>query len=691
MIKVTENIIQISQENDAINISVVEQPIEIVANNVVYRESPTDKTPYWGYIEGDLADQTDLVLEFEKKANISHEHATSDVTGLDAKLTSYDTHVADSVAHVTQTNKDYWGSKAAGDHNHNTVYEPKNSNIQTHIGTSTNHVSVADRLSWDGKAAFIHYHSYNDLTDKPNLTLKANQTALDTTNSNVTALQAVSHSHSNSAALATVTNTGDGTKFHANDGTYKTITSGGSWGSITGTLSAQTDLATALNSKALQSDLTTTNGNVSSLSTAVSNISTDLDTAEADILALQTDKANSSDVYLKTETYTQTEINTALSAKEPSLGNPTTNGMVLSSTVGGTRSWIEVSSGGLTNFTEARTITAPNATIPVHSIKATGAETNIDFAIVPKGTGAIVARVPDNAIIGGNKRGNYAVDLQLYRMLNTQVASGAASGVLSGEQNKATNTDAVVCGGYGNTASGQYSFVAGGATGTASGKYSTVGGGYFNNASGIKSVICGGNNGTTAGLSSAILISTSSCQAYGEKSAIIIGGSESQTTGKQSIVMNGDSTYSYLYGQIAQGGAGKYKSRQASNLTGSTYTTAASTAELYLDDSSSRAVLRNNCAWAFDITILAHSSTNALHTARFKRSGLILRGTTAATTTLEGAVQTIGTDIINSNLTGCDVAISADTTNGSLKVEVTGIAATTIVWQAKIELVEIEI
>lgn len=456
MIEVTENIIQISQDNEQINVSVVEQPIEIVANNVVYRESPTDKTPYWGFIEGDLPDQTDLVLEFEKKANAIHEHETSDVTGLDAKLTSHDTHVANSVVHVTQIKKDYWDSKAAGDHNHSTVYEPKNSNIQTHINTSSIHVAAGDRTFWDGKAAAIHYHSYNDLLDKPNLYLKANQTALDATNANVTALQNVSHSHPNSAALATVTNTGDGTKFHANDGTYKTVGfpqgtvsgsallwngtawientniksnadsdgntveitssyptlkprltihgssagsefaftvassslfrvfqvgttkvfdaeitncyitatlfkislptsaankwlkcldadgtavwadlptgSGASWGSISGTLSDQADLATALSEKALQSDLTTTNGNISSLSTAVSNISTDLDTAEADILALQTDKADKTEIptvptalsgftndltayYLKTETYTQTEINSYLSAK----------------------------------------------------------------------------------------------------------------------------------------------------------------------------------------------------------------------------------------------------------------------------------------------------------------------------------------------------------------------------------------
>lgn len=354
----------------------------------------------------------------------------------------------------------------------------------------------------------------------------------------------------------------------------------------------------------------------------------------------------------------ETTADEAVAGKEPSLGNPTTNGMVLSSTATGERSWIV--SGGLSHFTEARTITAPNATKPVHSIKATGAETNIDIAIVPKGAGALTTQIADGTATGGNKRGSSAVDLQLYRTAANQVASETSSGILSGEQNKASGVASVVCGGKLNTASGANSFVGSGESNTASWAYSGVGSGYSNTASGMYSFVSGG----AAGVASAI---------YG----VVIGNNRAQA---------------YLVGQAVCGGDNIFtKVRQDSKLSAQKNTTDASVREMFLDYSTSRAVLKNNCAWAFDITILAHSSTNVLHTARFKRSGLILRGTSAATTTLEGAVQTIGTDIINSNLAGCDVVISADTTNGSLKVEVTGIASTTIVWQAKIELVEIEI
>ena len=67
---------------------------------------------------------------------------------------------------------------------------------------------------------------------------------------------------------------------------------GGAWGEITGTLSAQTDLQTALNAKADDADLT----------------------AKANTADLAV-KANSADVYLKTETFTKAEVNTALTAK----------------------------------------------------------------------------------------------------------------------------------------------------------------------------------------------------------------------------------------------------------------------------------------------------------------------------------------------------------------------------------------
>jgi hypothetical protein len=58
------------------------------------------------------------------------------------------------------------------------------------------------------------------------------------------------HTHTNKSTLDNITASGNGNSFLANDGTYKTVSSGSaSWGGITGTLSSQTDLQTALNNK----------------------------------------------------------------------------------------------------------------------------------------------------------------------------------------------------------------------------------------------------------------------------------------------------------------------------------------------------------------------------------------------------------------------------------------------------------
>ena len=90
---------------------------------------------------------------------------------------------------------------------------------------------------------------------------------------------------------------------------------------------------------------------------------------------------------------------------------------------------------------------------------------------MPKGNGAITAQVPDGTVAGGNARGRYAVDLQMFRIANTQVASGHNSTVAGGWSNTASGAYSTVAGGWGNTASGEYSFatdVENFATGTAS-------------------------------------------------------------------------------------------------------------------------------------------------------------------------------------------------------------------------------
>ncbi|MFN9338707.1 MAG: beta strand repeat-containing protein [Candidatus Kapaibacterium sp.] len=181
------------------------------------------------------------------------------------------------------------------------------------------------------------------------------------------------------------------------------------------------------------------------------------------------------------------------------------NGQVLTTNGSGVLSWTTASGGGLQYFIENRNTTAPNATVPVHQLAATGTEADIDLTLSPKGDGALTAQRADGTLTGGNKRGQNAVDLQTSRNLASQVASGNRSTVSGGYQNTASGYSSIVSGGYQNTASGSGSIVSGGYLNTASDHHSIVSGGYLNTASGYSSTVSGGYQNTASGGYSSVL------------------------------------------------------------------------------------------------------------------------------------------------------------------------------------------
>ena len=101
--------------------------------------------------------------------------------------------------------------------------------------------------------------------------------------------------------------------------------SGTAWGSITGTLSAQSDLAVALNAKVASTTLASWTGasTISTVGTIGSGIWNGTSIGDSYIASAAT-----------------------WNAKEPALGNPSVSGYVLSSTTGGARTWIAMSGGG---------------------------------------------------------------------------------------------------------------------------------------------------------------------------------------------------------------------------------------------------------------------------------------------------------------------------------------------------------
>lgn len=303
--------------------------------------------------------------------------------------------------------------------------------------------------------------------------------------------------------------------------------------------------------------------------------------------------------------------------------------------------------GGLLYFAEARSITAPNATVPAHSFTALGAETDIDAILAAKGSGAILVNVPDNTTTGGDKRGSHAVDFQKIRTASTQVASGSYAAILGGNQHTVSGGSGAALGGALNTVSGASAVVLGGSSGTASGTSSVILGGSANVASGNFSVCVGGSYGTTRGLLSRV----------------------SQASGR--FLTTGDA-------QI--GTQVLFKNTVDA-------TPAIATADGAVPSATNVSVLPDNHAYTIVAHITARDTTTG-DLASWQVTGAIKRGTGVATTALVGT-PTVTQFAVDAGAATWAVALIADTTLGAAEIQVTGEAATTINWVCKFSTIEV--
>jgi hypothetical protein len=355
-----------------------------------------------------------------------------------------------------------------------------------------------------------------------------------------------------------------------------------------------------------------------------------------------------------------------------------------------------IGGGGLTNFTEAESTASPNDTVSVDSLTAAAAATNADVALVAKGTGATLAQVPDGTTAGGNKRGTYATDLQKVRASSGRVASGNYSVIAGGYGNGTSGGYASTVGGFSNQASSNYSFVGGGqsneaktnthatcvggSSNDATGQYSFVGGGNDNTGSGTGSSISGGNTNTASGNYSFIgggLGNTTN----GSFSAIF-GGRLGTTRGINSYLVFPACSLPIADALGVTQSALLLLARETTDATATVLASSSSAAS-----TTNQVILPNNSAYHFKGSVIA-TVTGGGDTASWEFKGAIKRGANAASTAIVG---TVIKDVVayDAGASAWDVTFTADTTNGGLKVEVTGAAATTIRWVAKLETTEV--
>ena len=323
------------------------------------------------------------------------------------------------------------------------------------------------------------------------------------------------------------------------------------------------------------------------------------------------------------------------------------SGQVLTSQGSGSAvAWSTIA--GLTYFTESENTSSPNNTVSANRFIATGSASNIDAVFQPKGTGAILAQLPDSGTGGGNKRGDYAVDWQMDRNNANQVASGEGSVIGGGKRNRVTGDYCTIAGGQNNYVTDGFSFVGGGYLNEANGQCSSVLGGSYNDADAYYSTVIG-NRGKTRW-----------------RGHIVFGANASTAIGNK----GGE-----------QSGITHYK-RQTTDATPTTMGTAGSSGDQYRS-----VALPNNSSYGFTMTVIGAVGSGG-NTSMWKFEGLIKRGANAASTAIVGTVvkNRIAYD---SGASAWDVAVTANASQGSLVVTVTGQASTTIRWIANIETTEL--
>jgi hypothetical protein len=219
-------------------------------------------------------------------------------------------------------------------------------------------------------------------------------------------------------------------------------------------------------------------------------------------------------------------------------------------------------------------------------------------------------------------------------------ATGANS-VAIGQQAKATNSNAIAIGANFTTASGSLALALG----------------RDSNAAGVRSVAIGGGNATAT---------------------------RSIALGDTSATPTVQGHFAYACGRFSAVG-----DAQAGTFVLRSYTTDATPEALTTNNSTAGAddqiILPNNAAYAFHGTIVARQqASQGTACAAWKIEGLIRREGSAGTTVLVNSATTV---LDNTPSWGLD--LSADTTNGGLKIEVTGAAATNIRWVSTINTSEV--
>ena len=378
-------------------------------------------------------------------------------------------------------------------------------------------------------------------------------------------------------------------------------------------------------------------------------------------------------------------------------------GYFLKTNGSGTVSWASAA-GGLTYFTEAQSTASPNATVNVDSLTAVASTTDADFAILPKGAGAILARVPDNTGTGGNKRGQYALDLSRTAGAgNTYIAGGNYDIILGGTRNSsATGTYSFIANGDFNSCTGQYGTILNGNNNSVTGARGIVLNGWYSQANGANALAGAGLYNYANGSNSVALCNGTTASGNG---AMTIGqattgsGQNSFAGGNGSIA---DAINGFAIGDLAStngvrnkfvigGGGYSVGGTQAAIAQLDGRTTGTTPTVLLANTQNAGGILAST-----QFTLPNNSLMRVKGSIQGKQSGstnvgvwdfdaVLVRGATASTIIIAGTPSI--SLVVNTGGFG-NPTITVNTTIGCMTVTVTGLAATNIQWACRIDSCE---
>lgn len=335
---------------------------------------------------------------------------------------------------------------------------------------------------------------------------------------------------------------------------------------------------------------------------------------------------------------------------------------------GGDETLTIAAAGGVTGFTGSQNTSSPNDTVNASRLLVDATSTNADAVLQPKGTGSLLAQLPDGAATGGNKRGTNAVDLQTYRQTNTRVSSGVYSTIAGGYGNTSSGNSAFSCG-QNNLASGASSFAAGADSTASNSRAVAIGNQCVANK---EQAVALGDRCTSSGNSA---FSVGSLNTASGICSIAIG---------QRAVADKNSMLAHSGGNFSVSGDCQFE-RYIQRRT----TTDAVQIELSTEGAAPAAATRMSIAsdatYTFSGLVTARRTDADNESAGWEIKGVI--DNNAGTTALVGSatVTALGDDSSGTWL----VSVEADNTNDALVIKVTGEAGKTIRWGATVTLMKV--